>query len=106
MIEELIANIVNNTINSFDFPFCVTVNVATYMFIKAFTDIKHKRKINTWHKRLIFLITSIIAGIIYYFNGSDMKIIFNSVILAPVSWSWIFKPICDRLNIGYSSKAK
>lgn len=110
MIEELIANIVNNTINSFDFPFCVTVNIATYICIKCISDSSFKRKrrykLTTWNKRVILFIVSIITGFIYYFNGSDMKTIFNSMILAPVSWSWIFKPICDRLNIGYGSKVK
>lgn len=105
-MEEVISTIVNNTINSFDFPFCVTVNIATYMFIKAFTDINDKNKISTWHKRIIFLIVSIISAIIYCLTGSEIKTIFNSVILAPVSWSWIFKPICDKLNVGYNAKLK
>ena len=44
---------------------------------------------------------SIITAIIYYITNSDIKIIFNSFILAPVSWSWIFKPICKKFNIDY-----
>lgn len=110
MIEEITTNIVTTTINSFDFPFCAIVNLATYLAIKGISDIKiknkRKHKLTTWNKRIILIIISIIAGIIYYINGSDIKTIFNSIILAPVSWSWIFKPICDRLNIGYSSKTK
>lgn len=105
-MEEIISTIINNTINSFDFSFCIIVNVATYMFIKAFTDINDKHKISTWKKRIIFLIVSIISAIIYYFAGGEIKTIFNSFILAPVSWSWIFKPLCDKLNIGYNTKFK
>lgn len=105
-MEEIISTILNNTINNFDFPFCITVNIATYLTIKTITDYKKKSRISTWNKRLIFLIISIIISIIYYLTGSELKTILNSFILAPVSWSWIFKPICDKLNIGYNSKLK
>lgn len=103
-MEEAISTIVNNTINSFNFPFCITVNIATYITIKTITDYKKKSKVSTWNKRLIFLIISAIISTIYCLTGSDIKTIFNSFILAPVSWSWIFKPICDKLNIGYNAK--
>ncbi len=103
-MEDLISTIINNTITSFDFPFCITVNIATYLIIKSITDYKTKSKLSTWTKRLIFLFVSVIIAIIYYATGSDPKTILNSFILAPVSWSWIFKPICDKLNIGYSAK--
>lgn len=105
-MEEIISTILNNTINNFDFPFCITVNIATYLTIKTITDYKKKGKVSTWNKRLIFLIISIIIAIIYYSTGSELKTILNSFILAPVSWSWMFKPICDKLNIGYNSKLK
>lgn len=103
-MEEAISTIINNTISSFDFPFCISVNVATYIVIKFITDYKKKGKVSTWNKRLIFLIMSTIIATIYYLTGSEPKTILNSFILAPVSWSWIFKPICDKLNIGYNAK--
>lgn len=102
-MDEIISIIINNTINSFDFPFCVISNIATYIIIKLITDYK-KIKISTWNKRIIFLVVSIIISIVYYFTGSNIKTLFNSFILAPVSWSWIFKPICDKFKIGYNSK--
>lgn len=105
-MEEVISTIINNTISSFDFPFCIAVNIATYITIKLITDYKKKSKISTWNKRLIFLIISIIIAIIYCLTGSEPKTVLNSFILAPVSWSWIFKPICDKLNIGYNAKFK
>lgn len=103
-MEEVISIIINNIINSFDFSFCIIVNIATYISIKIITDYKNKGKISTWNKRLIFLIISIITATIYCITGSDIRTIFNSFILAPISWSWIFKPICDKLNIGYNTK--
>ena len=105
-MEEIVLELINKTLESFDFPFCIAVNVATYITIKLITDYKKKSKVSTWNKRLIFLIISIIVAIIYYLTGSDPKTVLNSFILAPVSWSWIFKPICDKLNIGYNAKLK
>lgn len=105
-MEEIITTIINNTIASFDIPFCLSVNIATYVIIKSITEAKAKGKVSTWNKRLIFLAVSVIIAIIYYLTGSEVKTILNSFILAPVSWSWIFKPICDKFNIGYNTKDK
>ena len=103
-MEEIISTIVNNIINSFDFSFCITVNIATYLVIKTITNYKKKGKVSTWNKRLIFVLISIITAIIYCLTGSEIRTVFNSFILAPVSWSWIFKPICDKLGVGYNDK--
>ena len=100
-MDELVSTIITTTTSSFDFTFCAIVNVATYIIINIITDIKPNLKFNTWSKRIVFLIISIIIAIVYYLTGSDPKVLFNSIVLAPVSWSWIFKPICARLNIDY-----
>ena len=105
-MEEIVLELINKTLESFDFPFCIIVNIATYLAIKLYTDYKKKSQISTRNKRLIFLTISIITAIVYYLTGSNSKTIFHSFILAPVSWSWIFKPICDKFNIGYYSKIK
>ena len=105
-MEEVISTMITNTLSSFDFSFCIIVNIATYLVIKSIIDYKKKGRITTWNKRLIFLGVSIIVAIIYYLTGSEVKTILNSFILAPVSWSWIFKPICDKFNIGYNTKDK
>lgn len=102
-MEEFIINLIANIFNNFDLSFCVTVNIATYIIIKSLSDIKGI-KITTWKKRSILILTSFIVAIVYYNYGSDVKNLFNSIILAPVSWSWIFKPICDKFNIGYNNK--
>ena len=104
MINEIITNIINNTISSFDIPFCITINIATYLIVSIINDIKQTTKLTTWNKRVIFLFVSIIIGTIYCLLGSDYRTILNSVILAPVSWSWIFKPICAKLKIDYNNK--
>lgn len=104
MINEIITNIINNTISSFDISFCITINIATYLIVSVINEIKQTTKLTTWNKRVIFLFVSIIIGTIYCLLGSDYRTILNSVILAPVSWSWIFKPICAKLKIDYNSK--
>ena len=98
---EYISQIINTTIESFDFSFCVAVNILTYTIIKLIDEINGSRKVTTWTKRGIMLIAVIIISIAYYITGSNPKLIINSAILAPVFWSWIGKPICDKLNIGY-----
>lgn len=104
VMEEITNNIVANIVNNFDIPFCITVNIATYVLIKSFTDIKKGLKLTTWQKRLVFLFISIMIGIFYCVQGTNYRIILNSIILAPVSWSWIFKPICDKLGVDYTNK--
>lgn len=104
MLNDIILNIINTTISSFDFSFCIIVNIATYICIKAYLDSKPNSKLTTWNKRIVLIIVAAILAIVYYLIGSDIKVLVNSFILAPVSWSWIFKPICDKLNIGYNNK--
>ena len=98
---EYISQIINTTIESFDFSFCVAVNILTYLIIKLIDEFNGYRKVATWTKRGVMLIAVIVISIAYYITGSNPKLIINSAILAPVFWSWIGKPICDKLNIGY-----
>ena len=98
---EYISQIINITIESFDFGFCVAVNILTYLIIKLIDELNGSRKVSTWTKRSIMLIAVIVISIAYYVTGSNPKLIINSAILASVFWSWIGKPICDKLNIGY-----
>ena len=98
---EYISQIINTTIESFDFGFCVAVNILTYLIIKLIDELNGSRKVSTWTKRSVMLIAVIVISMAYYITGSNPKLIINSAILAPVFWSWIGKPICDKLNIGY-----
>lgn len=98
---EYISQIINTTIESFDFSFCVSVNILTYFIIKLIDELNGSRKVATWTKRCVMLIVVICISIAYYIIGSNPKLIINSAILAPVFWSWIGKPICNKLNIDY-----
>lgn len=98
---EYIKEIIDITIESFDFSFCIIVNILTYIIIKLIDDINGINKVSTWTKRLVMLCSVIVVSIIYYIVEIDLKLIINSAILAPVFWSWIGKPICNKLNIDY-----
>lgn len=98
---EYINQIINTTIESFDFSFCISVNILTYLIIKLIDELNGSRKVSTWTKRCVMLIVVICISIAYYIIGSNPKLIINSAILAPVFWSWIGKPICNKLNIDY-----
>lgn len=103
LMEQFISNLIEDLFHSFSIPFCITVNVATYLIIKSFTDYKKCNVLTIWQKRLIFLAVALVAASVYYATGSDYKILFNSMIIAPVSWSWIFKPIFAKLKIDYDN---
>lgn len=97
---EYLSQLIDLTLQSFDFGFCIVVNILTYLIIKII-DSKKNKSLTKWQKRLVLLSAILILSIIYYFIGSDLKLIINSSILAPVFWSWIAKPICDKLGIDY-----
>ena len=98
---EYISQIINTTIESFDFGFCVAVNILTYLIIKFIDELNGSRKVTTWTKRCVMLIAVIAISIAYSSTGSNPKLIINSAILAPVFWSWIMKPICKHFKIDY-----
>lgn len=97
---EVFIQTLSTILESFDFSYCIVVNVFTYICIQIlenYCDIKLK----TWNKRLVLLIAVFIIGMIYYSIGVNNKVLLNSSILAPVAWSWILKPICKYFNIDY-----
>ena len=99
---ELITNSIQTTLESFDFAFCIAVNILTYLAIGAINETR-KNPIGTWMKRLILLIVILSTGVLYYLLGGDTRCILNSAILAPVFWSWILKPICKKFKLDYKN---
>lgn len=94
------SQVIESTLNSFDFSFCISVNILTYIIIVLLEDTKLKVN-GRWKKRIVLLFAIVVVATFYNINGTDLKLILNSSILAPVSWTWIFKPICKRFNIDY-----
>ena len=103
MIEEIINNIITTVISSFDFSYCISVNILTYLIIKVIDSLNGKKIISTWSKRIVLLIVILSTGMLYNLIGCDSKILLNSAILAPVFWSWVIKPICKYFKIDYKN---
>lgn len=98
--SNVFINIVETTLDSFDFAYCIIVNILTYIIIKTISEIR-KREIKTWIKRVILLASILSTGVVYYISGQDIRLVVNSGILATVSWDIILKPICKKLRIDY-----
>ena len=97
---DVINNIINALISQFDFTYCVIVNIMTYLMINFMIKIAGGNVVVPI-KRIVLLFSIIVIAAIYYFLGTDIKVLVNSAILAPVSWSWIFKPIANKLGWDY-----
>ena len=102
---EYISEIINTTLLSFDFAYCIIVNILNYLVIKIISE-KRDKAIKTNNKRLILLICILLTGVVYYAIGQDIRLIINSGILATVSWDIVFKPICKKLRIDYKKVDK
>lgn len=97
---DVINNIINALISQFDFTYCVIVNIMTYLIINFIIKVVGGNVVVPI-KRIVLLFSIIVIAAIYYFLGTDIKVLVNSAILAPVSWSWIFKPIANKLGWDY-----
>lgn len=98
---EIITNSIQTTLSSFDFAYCIIVNVLTYLVITTINNRNRHKNLTTWNKRLILLLVILFTGVLYALLDYDVKTLINSAILAPVFWSWIMKPICKRFKIDY-----
>ena len=98
---DIIYQIIETTINSFDFSYCIIVNILTYIVVKTIDEFNKDKEVSTWGKRLVLIACIVSTGVVYYLLGQDTKLLINSAILAPVSWHLIFKPVCKRLGINY-----
>lgn len=98
---EVINQILQTIINSFDIAYCLVVNLLTYILISSITSVIHKQISRVW-KRIILCVSIVIVSIAYIdFSSIDIRVLINSIILAPISWSWVFKPIAKRMNCDY-----
>ena len=98
---EIIGNAIQTTLNSFDFAFCIIVNILTYLIIRLINDRNGHKDLTTWSKRLVLIIVILSMGVLYWLMDYDIKTLINSAILAPVFWSWVMKPICKYFKVDY-----
>ena len=104
---DIVTEFINMILNNFDLSYCLVVNVATFIIIKVINALVGAMKgildynVGTWTKRIVLIAIILLTGVLYH-PYIDARILINSAILAPVSWSWIFKPICKLLRIDYN----
>lgn len=98
---EYLEPIIQTFLDSFDFTYCLVVNVLTYIIIKVIDEINKEKEVKVWQKRVVLLASILLTGVVYYIIGEDTKRLINSAILAPVAWSWVLKPIVKKLGIDY-----
>lgn len=98
---EILTQIVDILINSFDYTYCLIVNLLTYFIIKIIDEANKDKEVKKCIKRLVLIICILLTGIVYYTIGQDARTIINSAVLAPVAWSWIFKPILKKFGLDY-----
>lgn len=89
-------------ISQFDFAYMLVINILTYFLIKLADEANGDKAVTVWQKRLLFIGVSIFVTIVYIIIGYDNKLILvNSFILAPVAWSWIIRPVAEKMGLGY-----
>ena len=99
---EIINQIIQQVINSFDFTYCVVVNALTYTLVTVLIYLCQSNVTRTI-KKLVLLFSIVVVSTIYYAIGVDAKLIINSSILAPISWTWIIKPILSKFGYDYKN---
>lgn len=101
-MDKLISNFVELFNTHFDLSFMLCVNILTYILIKVIDDLNGDKVVSTWTKRLVMIISCFAIAAGYIAGGyENTTILINSAILAPVAWSWIFKPILKKIGIDY-----
>ncbi len=98
---EVINNIIQATLESFDFAYCIVINILTYFIITIISEKRKHKALTTWGKRRVLILVILLLGVLYHVSGTSLRVIINSSILAPVFWSWILKPICKHFKIDY-----
>lgn len=97
----MIENIIDYTINNFNFGYVISINVLAYLVIQLIGYIA-KKKINKGVKIVITCVCSICMFLLYgEISDITKDVLVNSTIIAPISWDWIIKPIAEKLNIDY-----
>lgn len=101
-MEHIISTFIDSFVSTFNLQYMFIVNVLTYVIIKTIDELNGRKRVSTWQKRLILIISCVVVSLIYkYYDYVDSIVLINSSIIAPVSWSWIFKPIMEKIGFDY-----
>ena len=94
--------LIKQVFDSFDIIYILMINIVTYFLIKIADYFNGDKKVPVLTKRIFLILATVIMFCIYKYNDYDdvLKLI-NSSIAAPVIWTWVLKPIINKLKIGY-----
>lgn len=94
--------LIKQVFDSFDIIYILMINIVTYFLIKTADYFNGDKKVPVLTKRIFLVLATIIMFCIYKYNNYDDALrLINSSIAAPVIWTWILKPIINKLKIGY-----
>lgn len=94
--------LIKQVFDSFDIIYILMINIVTYFLIKTADYFNGGKKVPVLTKRIFLVLATIIMFCIYKYNNYDDALrLINSSIAAPVIWTWILKPIINKLKIGY-----
>lgn len=97
-MEQLLSQLISN----YNFNLILSINIISYLIIQLLHKIMFTPK---GIKILITIIVSIAVGILYHFiSDISIEVLVNSVILAPLAWDWVFKPILNKIGIDYKEE--
>lgn len=100
-MEQIFSKLIAN----FDFGYMFVINVFTYIIIKIIDYFNGNKTVSVLIKRICLICAIIMITAIYLIIGYDNKLILvNSAIVAPIAWSWIFRPILNKYNLGYKKQ--
>lgn len=100
-MELAITKFIDLLFENFDLCFMLIVNIVTYFVIKVIDALNGNKPVSILTKRLSLVIVAIVITICYGIAGEFNNQLINSAVLAPVAYSWIFRPILIKLGIGY-----
>lgn len=94
--------LIKQVFDSFDIIYILMINIVTYFLIKTADYFNGDKKVPVLTKRIFLVLATIIMFCSYKYNNYDDALrLINSSIAAPVIWTWILKPIINKLKIGY-----
>lgn len=99
---DIINIVFSDIFNHFNFSYIFSIVIVTYIIIKFIDYINRDKKVSTWSKRIVLIISIIFITAAYIFSGyKDYITLLNSAIFSPIFYSWLLKPILDKLGVGY-----
>ena len=74
---EYLNQIIELSINNFDFTYCLVVNLLTYLIIKFIDGVNKDKEVKSWVKKVVLLVCILSTGVLISMSNT---ITINSII--------------------------